>query len=153
MMTALCYLNHNRWVADCPVTGCGDALALYPEIGGDAQGNPILSDVPRYVQTCKKGHPFRLDAPPDEMRAQIEQAVADRPEPNRNWLPDGHPWGAMYGYTTGLSIAEVHEETAHHMALAEAERALNLAAVMEQLAGFGLHVGADGTVHGKLPTE
>lgn len=148
-MRTVAYLNHGRWVADCPVEGCGDALALYPEVGADAQRRPILSAEPVYTQTDTQGHRFQIDAPPDDMRARIETAVADRPEPNRNWLPEGHRWSALY--PTGQSVAELQEETAHERAKQITEQAGAAHSLTEALAALGVEVRPDGTFSGKIP--
>lgn len=150
-MRAVAYLNVGRWVADCPVEGCGDALALYPEVGADAQRRPVLSDVPIYTQTDTQGHRFDFDAPPDDARAGIEAAVADRPEPNRNWLPDGHPWGALYGCPTGQSVKELLDETAHERAKHVTEQVDAAATITEALAALGVEVLPDGSFSGKIP--
>src|SRR4051812_18637209 len=94
MMVSVAYYNHSRWVADCPVDFCGDARALYPEVGANPDGSPILSPHPVYVTQCANGHQFRIDAPPDDRRAQIETALSERPGQYRDWLPAGHRWAS-----------------------------------------------------------
>lgn len=107
--TSQAYLNHGRWVADCPVPGCKDALALYPQHPQTGQ----LSPTPVYEQTCVNGHRFRLDAPPDDMRARIEVALAERlSHTRRNWFPKDHPMALAYGYPHGQSVDDLKRESA-----------------------------------------
>lgn len=68
---AVC-VNHGRWVVDCPVEGCN--------------GAQFASETdPRFVCVeCGSG-PFSVVWP--EGRAAIEEVLAVRPQPNRNWFP------------------------------------------------------------------
>jgi len=63
------YVNHGRWVADCPT--CASGLAVDP----DAPEAPCLS--------CGSIH--RVRAP--RVYKAIERALLVRPVHNRNWLP------------------------------------------------------------------
>ncbi len=73
-MNVYAYVNHGRWVADCPL-GCGCAAIVQP-------GQPF---------DCRsRGGGFCCDAlgspvvcPPDALA--IEHVLAGRPTPNRNW--------------------------------------------------------------------
>lgn len=155
MITSAAYLNQGRWVADCPVEWCGDALALYPQ---DPRTGIVAAD-PAYVQSCAKGHQFRINAPPDRMRARIEAVLASRPEEYRDWLPDGHPWGASHGYPTGQSVEDLaaeNEELARRLAeqaKPAAPSAIGLTGgdLREVLASLGVTVRADGSFSGVLP--
>jgi len=79
-MTLSPRLDHGRWVVDCPFC-TGAALASYTDprfyccdclhVGTDAEGRWVRVDWPRATT----------------IRA-VEEAVASRPEPRRNWWPD-----------------------------------------------------------------
>jgi len=148
MMTSTAYFNHGRWVAECP-TGCGDARALYPE--GSA--------TPVYVQRCAEGHEFRIDAPPDDVRARIEAALADRPERYRDWLPRGHPWAAQ-GFPVGQTPEDLIAENGELRARLAAAKQAKQDEIQETFAGsddirsvlaaLGVQVRSDGTFSGSI---
>lgn len=107
-MDSPAYVNHGRWVAECPIPGCGDARALYPQ--DPVTGIP--SPTPVYVQRCASGHEFRLVVPPDEVRARIEAALAERTsEKRKNWFPKDHPYAVEAGFPHGQSVRDLQEET------------------------------------------
>jgi hypothetical protein len=158
MKTSVAYLNHGRWVAECPEDWCTDAKGLYPQLP-TTDGSTVYSDHPVYVQRCAEGHEFRIDAPPDDMRARIETALADRPPQFRDWLPSGHRWAAN-GYPTNQSpedlVAE-GESLKARLAAAQAAKRAEMHTVMADtdsvrdiLAALGIEVRPDGTFSGSI---
>lgn len=94
MAEALAYLNWGRWVAECSAPDCHDARQLTP---GDTS------------MRCVRGHVTTIQWPGNE--SAIDAAVANRPEQNRNWFPEGHPLAAVAGFPAGQTVEELHEET------------------------------------------
>jgi len=73
------YVNHGRWVVDCP--GCGSGLQL-PR--GPRRVPPEFVQVGDVCVVC--GTPLRVVWPEDPRL--IDAALAVRPLPvNRNWVP------------------------------------------------------------------
>jgi hypothetical protein len=74
MRAAFAYVNHGRWVADCP-TGCG--------------GAELARDDEFMCRECLNAgagrRPMPLVWPSDEDGRAIEAALAVRPVVNRNW--------------------------------------------------------------------
>lgn len=102
------YVNHGRWVADCPVPDCGDAVALHPQ---DPRTG-IPSPQPVLLQRCANGHELRLVAPPEEFRARIETALAERlSEVRRNWFPSNHPYALANGWPHGETPDDIRRQT------------------------------------------
>lgn len=96
-MTTYAYVNHGRWIADCPDTRCGNAVALEPKqssyhcVGGC---NLITGIV----------WPTAAD--------DITRALAERPrDVNRNWAPAGHRQAMSTGYAMGQTVVELRAET------------------------------------------
>lgn len=105
-MKAAAYLNHGRWVADCPEAHCTDARAVYPE---DADGNPSPARV--LNQVCKAGHAFTIEMPPAALEAQLVAAVSERLSQHRmNWFPKNHPLALLLGAPHGQTIRQLREE-------------------------------------------
>lgn len=77
---ALAYVNHGRWVADCPTPFCAGAVVL-------------LTDAPFMCGNClnaERGFRYRLVSWPAE-RGEIEEILSARLLPeNANWYP-GEP--------------------------------------------------------------
>lgn len=155
MKTSIAYYNHSRWVASCPADWCSDARGLYPQ---DPQTG-LPGPHPVYVQHCAEGHEFRIEAPPDDVRARIEAALADRPPQFRDWLPNGHPWAAN-GYPTNQSpedlVAE-GEELKRRMAASKAAKRADMQEavagsgdIRDVLAALGVQVNPDGTFSGSI---
>lgn len=94
MAESLAYLNHGRWIAECPAPDCYDARMLTP---GDTG------------MVCVRAHASSVRWPGNA--EAIAEAVATRPEPNRNWFPDGHPLAAVIGQPTGQTVEDLREET------------------------------------------
>lgn len=146
-MTALAYLNYGRWVADCPVDWCADSRALHPE---DRYGNP--SPEPVHDTVCAAGHAFRIEAPPARARAQLEQAVADRPLPqDRGWYPKGHAWAETHGYPTGQTVEDLRRESEEVASARAAQQAHKARMLREALSTLGVEVRPDGSFSGTLP--
>lgn len=75
-MISLVYMNHGRWVVDCPTEGCGWA---YLATTGDGK--------PRYLHRCQGcQHTIELAWPPLDAALEIERILCERAAPvNRNW--------------------------------------------------------------------
>jgi hypothetical protein len=146
VMTAEAYLNHGRWVADCPASGCTDARAVYPE---DANGVPSPS--PILDQACKRGHQFRIVMPPPQLEAQIVAAVDDREvDADKSWFPKGHQWAELGGFPTGQSPKELVAEGKHVREHRGAQAAARRDRARQALADLGIEVRPDGTFSGSL---
>jgi len=82
------YMNHGRWVADCPSPNCSAAEKVLPW-----QAVAVCNCQDR--DFCQHSIPcatvIALDWPSDCGR--IEAAVASRPLLNRNW----YPWESVEG--------------------------------------------------------
>lgn len=100
------YVNHGRWVADCPRPYCGNALKLTPnqavfECSGSSGCGMVAS----------------INWPPDAQA--IWDALMQRPVPaTRNWIPSGHPYAAM-GYPADQTPRELLDEQAEMERLAD----------------------------------
>lgn len=71
------YVNHGRWVCNCPTPGCGNAQLV------------SMSDQRFYCAECRN-HPWRgaaheVRVPAD--RADVERVLSVRPAMKQNWLP------------------------------------------------------------------
>lgn len=82
-MVAVAYVNHGRWVADCPLPGCDGAEFV-------SLRNPVF-----FCCECRNqvtAHlPIPVQLPSPELRAEVERCLVARPVPaTRNWLP-GEP--------------------------------------------------------------
>lgn len=100
---ARAYVNHGRWVADCPRPYCGNAVALEPRQTtfhcGSAGGCQLIAEVV-----------WPSDA--DEIWA----ALAVRPVPTtRNWAPAGHRQALACHVPDGQTVADLVAETAEYM--------------------------------------
>lgn len=78
-MIALAYVNHGRWVCDCPA--CNAGWLVRPEAPQslfDAKGRPY--------ERCRCGTPIAVQFPAE--KAAIDAALAERRlDVNRNWYP------------------------------------------------------------------
>lgn len=87
---AIAYVNHGRWVADCP-TGCGGAMLVEP-------------DMPFVCGNCFNAElhgKWRAVLWPDD-KAGIETELEKRPLPHTaNWLP-------------GETVADLRRENREH---------------------------------------
>jgi hypothetical protein len=95
---ARAYVNHGRWVADCP-TGCGSALQLDP-------GQETFA--------CVECHTISsVDWPKDP--DGIWDALSERPlKHNRNWFPKDHELALRAGKPHGQTVKQLRQETADH---------------------------------------
>lgn len=96
MSEAVAYYNWGRWVTDCPVPGCTDALEVTP---GQQQ------------MACKDGHAFTIAWPPAELVGQVVAVLAERPERWRSWFPQDHPLAVATGQPHGQTIDVLRAET------------------------------------------
>jgi hypothetical protein len=147
MRKALAYLNHGRWVADCPEPGCTDARLVYevnPQTGIPT-GRRLTEDV------CANGHPFEIVMPPAEFEAQVVAELANRPfDADRAWYPDGHMRAVLAGLPTGQSVADLareNDEVTRFRAAQDESRKARLAAI---LAEHGITVRDDGSFEGQI---
>ena len=83
-MNTVAYLNHGRWVVDCPRDGCPESRLATPG-----------------VFICTNCHQIAtVEIPPE--RAAVDAAVAARPVPQtRNWYP-------------GETVEQLYEENETH---------------------------------------
>jgi hypothetical protein len=94
---ARAYVNHGRWIADCPRPYCGNAEALQP---GAEQ-----------AFVCTNCHLLaRIEWPPDA--EAIWAALEVRPVPQtRNWFPADHELAVRAGCPHGQTVADLEAET------------------------------------------
>jgi hypothetical protein len=147
MRKSLAYLNHARWVADCPEPGCHDARLVYevhPKTGVPT-GRKLTEDV------CANGHRFEIVMPPAEFEAQVAAAVAGRAEDaDKAWYPRGHERAMLAGLPTGQSIDDLtreNHEVARFRAAQSESRKAQLAAALAEL---GIEIRDDGTFEGQI---
>lgn len=96
--TAEAYVNHGRWVADCPMQ-CGGALKLDPRQG-------VF-----HCPECKTMHSVTWPTDPDEIMEALERRVVPR---TRNWFPRDHYLAVRAHAPHGQTIKELDDETAEH---------------------------------------
>lgn len=96
------YMNHGRWIAECPRPYCGNAVLLQPR-------------QPRFV--CKGPGGCAMEAVvvwpgnADELTAELER----RPVPaTRNWFPKGHYLAERWRLPSGQSIKDLRSEFADY---------------------------------------
>lgn len=70
-MKAFAYLNHGRWVLECP-HGCGQAW--------------LLADIAEVAFSCDLCS-LRVSGTTEKQAAEIDVIVSGRPLANRNWYP------------------------------------------------------------------
>jgi hypothetical protein len=141
MSQSLAFLDWGRWVADCPQ--CHDAQLVYAV---EEEDEPVVR---RTSATCAEGHLFGIVMPtPDEEQA-IMAAVAGRDIAYRQWYPDGHLRAQEASLSTGVTPAELREQTDEltRSGTEEAERAQRL---REALEAAGIVVNPDGTFGGQV---
>lgn len=91
------YVNHGRWVAECPRKFCGNAMKLKPrqaiyECHGEGGCGMVAS-----IEW------------PDNVE-EIWEALLKRPVPaTRNWIPIGHHYADL-GFPAGQTPRELLEE-------------------------------------------
>lgn len=99
-MRGFVYINHGRMVCDCPYDDCTSAMQVQT-------GDTYAQCVPPDRGGC--GRRARLEWPPNI--ADLMQAMAERPERNRNWFPAGHPLAELYHQPSGETPDELRQET------------------------------------------
>lgn len=103
-MTRLAYLNHGRWVVDCPADDCEATLfADRPMFAEDNNGTLSLRCICNDVSVCDHsavpcGTPLAAVFP--DNRADIDRLMAGRRRRNRNW--------------TGESVSDLKAENLLH---------------------------------------
>lgn len=101
-MWAVAYVNHGRWVADCPRRYCNSAMALDPL---------------QVLFRCEGGCGLAVEITWPEQAADIFLALDLRPVPaTRNWAPAGHRQAVSTGFPDGQSLQDLYAETATHAA-------------------------------------
>lgn len=75
MAGVLAYVNHGRWVADCPE--CAGGILASPD------ADPLS---PVLCRDC--GAEVEIEYPDARAIAEAEHVLAQRRPENRNWLPD-----------------------------------------------------------------
>lgn len=139
-MKALAYLNHGRFVVDCPAPGCADARLAH-----DDAGRRLAEDV------CANGHPFQVVMPPAQLEAQILAAVADRPDVgDRAWYPQGHVRAQLAGLPTGQTVAELVRENDDVARFRAAQAQARRDHLAQLLADHGVEVDDDGNFKGTI---
>jgi len=96
---AQAYVNHGRWIADCPRPHCGNALALNPKQSvfhcAGKGGCQLIAEV---------DWPVEVDL--------IDAAISARPvRTTRNWAPAGHRQAIACGFPEGQTAADLVAET------------------------------------------
>jgi hypothetical protein len=91
---ARAYVNHGRWVADCPAE-CGGAMSLDPRQGLFACG------------VCKQMNEVEWPDNPDEIFETLMRRPLAR---NRNWFPTGHFLALRGSMAHGQTVNELLEE-------------------------------------------
>lgn len=96
---ARAYLNHGRWISDCPRPYCGNAEGLSPgQVGFHCSNCGQIADV---------------EWPPNA--PEITAALDKRPVPQtRNWFPAGHELALRSGCPHGQTVADLEAETREH---------------------------------------
>lgn len=143
-MRSPAFYDFGRWVADCPVPECTDAVAYY-RTEADAERQE------RYVTPfrCDNGHSFNVDMPPADLEKRIVAALADRPEAMRRWYPDNHERAAEAGLPIGEKVADLKAETA---GIVEREESVasEREALRAALEAAGVEIREDGTFGGRV---
>lgn len=103
VVKAVAYVNHGRWIADCPTPYCGNALSLEPKqtmfhCSSDVGGCQSIAEV----------------LWPSETEA-IDAVLSNRPIPaTRNWAPAGHRQAISCRVPDGQTVADLIAETIEH---------------------------------------
>jgi hypothetical protein len=92
---ARAYVNHGRWIADCP-DECGGATMLDPRQNYIVCGN------------CKGLSTVEWPADPDGITEALDER---RNAQNRNWYPKGHPVALRARCPHGQSVDDLIAET------------------------------------------
>ena len=102
-MIAQAYVNHGRWVAECPRPFCGNARRLEP-------GQPRFWCGPADDPAngfCGLECPVEWPADAEE----IDRVLRRRPVPaTRHWYPAGHELAVRAGIEHGQTVADLAAE-------------------------------------------
>lgn len=101
---AVAYLNHGRWLADCPA-GCNAAMDLTTGQGSYLCG-VVHPQTGQIVGGCATTAPVIWPLEPQ----QINDAVEGRPVANRNWAPAGHRQTYISRTADGRLVSDVHPD-------------------------------------------
>lgn len=102
-MIARAFVNHGRWIAECPRDLCSNALALESR-----QGRFVCDTEP---DGCGADAP--IEWPPDA--DEIWKALQRRPVPaTRNWFPAEHELAVRAGEPHGQTVADLLAEGEQH---------------------------------------
>lgn len=99
-MQAVAYVNHGRWLADCP-TGCNAAMDTTVGETGYLCGVPYEG---RIIGGCGASAPLVWPEDPNAITA----ALSVRPTANRHWAPAGHRQTYVSYTPDGRLIAEAY---------------------------------------------
>lgn len=95
---ARAYVNHGRWIANCPRKYCANAIALKPKETTFHCSGP---------GGCKMVAPVEWPSDAEE----IWNVLMERPVPTtRNWFPSGHVMALKCGLPHGQSPEDLREE-------------------------------------------
>lgn len=96
---ARAYVNHSRWISDCPRPYCANAESLQPRQATFHCTNCLLvADVE---------WPPNADA--------IWEVLTARPVPQtRNWFPESHDLALASGCPHGQTVADLIDENRKH---------------------------------------
>lgn len=108
MTTVDAYVNHGRWVADCPREYCGNAMKLEPR-----QATFTCRALDRQGHDHGCGMQALIGWPADA--DEIWEALRLRPvAATRNWFPEGHDLAVRAGCPHGQSVADLLAENEEH---------------------------------------
>lgn len=97
--TAQAYVNHGRWVGDCPRPYCGNAEKLAPR------------QATFHCSNCRLLVDLVWPPDPDGVWSVLEL----RPVPQtRNWAPAGHRQALVCGFPDGQTVADLTAENHDH---------------------------------------
>lgn len=106
--TVLAYVNHGRWIAECPRQFCNNAVKL---TGGETTFRCLIK-----FEGC--GQEATIVWPPNAQ--EIWDALLLRPVPStRNWFPFGHDLAVRFRMPAGQTPKELLDE---QKLMEEAER-------------------------------
>lgn len=103
MISTQAYMNHGRWICDCPRPFCANALKLQPK-----QAEFYCAPEGGCQQVASVEWPDDVD--------EITRALSARPVlATRNWAPAGHRQAIACGFPEGQAIVDLLLEQAGHM--------------------------------------
>lgn len=96
---SLAYVNHGRWIAECPYDACNNALRLH--------GGEVTLLCRSELGGC--GRESLISWPYDAQG--IWDALQRRPrKETRNWFPAGHPVGERFRLPMGQTPRDLIDE-------------------------------------------